>query len=127
MIVVNVALGGALGSLLDIVCQHPPHDSRYGQSRLTAQHETFLSRPPGTYRLDLRNNNIQDPGLDALAEGMECNSSIERLFIWGNKFGQASLRRLAELEAGRFALVDVFLDVQPFLVDGEFHAAERSV
>lgn len=39
-------------------------------------------------RLDLRSNDIHDGGLDALAEGMECNASVERLFVWGNHFGQ---------------------------------------
>lgn len=76
-------------------------------------------------RLDLRSNDIHDPGLDALAEGMECNASLERLFVWGNHFGQASLRRFEDLEEGRFALVGVFIDVQPFVVDGVFHAAEK--
>ncbi|CAN0005615.1 unnamed protein product [Ectocarpus fasciculatus] len=75
--------------------------------------------------LDLRSNDIHDPGLDALAEGMECNASIERLFVWGNHFGQASLRRFGGLDGGRFALVGVFLDVQPFVVDGVYHAAEK--
>lgn len=56
---------------------------------------------------------------------MECNASVERLFVWGNHFGQASLRRFNELDGGRFALVGVFIDVQPFLVDGVFHAAEK--
>lgn len=40
------------------------------------------------HRLDLRSNDINDGGLDALAEGMECNASVERLFVWGNNFGQ---------------------------------------
>ncbi|CAM9475816.1 unnamed protein product, partial [Sphacelaria rigidula] len=75
--------------------------------------------------LDLRSNNIHDSGLNALAEGMEYNSYVERLFVWGNHFGQASLRRFQDLEGGRFALVGVFIDVQPFVVDGVFHAAEK--
>lgn len=42
----------------------------------------------GASRLDLRSNDIHDAGLDALAEGMECNASVESLFVWGNHFGQ---------------------------------------
>ncbi|CAM9736287.1 unnamed protein product [Hapterophycus canaliculatus] len=76
-------------------------------------------------KLDLRSNDIHDPGLDALAEGMECNASVESLLVWGNHFGQASLKRFGDLSEGRFALVGVFIDVQPFVVDGVFHAAER--
>lgn len=38
---------------------------------------------------------------------------------------KASLRRFGNLNGGRFALVGVFIDVQPFVVDGVFHAAER--
>lgn len=76
-------------------------------------------------RLDLRGNDIHDSGLHALAEGMECNASVEKLFVWGNDFGQASLRRFGDLEKGRFALVGVFIDVQPFVVDGVYHAAEK--
>lgn len=37
---------------------------------------------------------------------------------------KASLRRFGNLNGGRFALVGVFIDVQPFVVDGVFHAAE---
>lgn len=44
--------------------------------------------PRKNTRLDLRSNDIHDGGLDALAEGMECNASVERLFVWGNHFGQ---------------------------------------
>lgn len=85
---------------------------------------TALS-PAEAGRLDLRYNGIRDAGLEAIAEGMECNSSVERLLVWGNQFGVASLKRFAGLEDGRFALVGIFLDVQPFVVDGEYHAAER--
>lgn len=76
-------------------------------------------------RLDLRSNNINDPGLEALAEGMECNSSVECLLVWGNHFGQASLKHFGDLAGGRFTFVNVFIDVHPFLVDGIFHAAEK--
>lgn len=38
---------------------------------------------------------------------------------------QASLRRFGNLSGGRFALVGVFFDVLPFVVDGVFHAAEK--
>lgn len=37
---------------------------------------------------------------------------------------KASLRRFGNLNGGRFALVGVFIDVQPFVVDGVFQAAE---
>lgn len=38
---------------------------------------------------------------------------------------KSSLKRFGNLNGGRFALVGVFIDVQPFVVDGVFHAAER--
>lgn len=38
---------------------------------------------------------------------------------------QASLKRFGNLGGGRFALVGVFFDVLPFVVDGVFHAAEK--
>lgn len=91
----------------------------------TRRHSSTSSDERTPNRLDLHSNDIHDSGLDALAQGMECNASVERLFVWGNHFGQASLRRFSELGGGRFALVGVFIDVQPFLVDGVFQAAEK--
>ena len=77
-------------------------------------------------RLDLRSNSINDRGLDALAEGMTYNTTVERLLVWGNHFGQASLRRFHDLAGGRFAMVGMSIDVHPFLVDGVFQGAEKS-
>lgn len=51
-----------------------------------------------------------------------CTTPLYRLFCTEE---QASLKRFGDLSEGRFALVGVFIDVQPFVVDGVFHAAEK--
>uniref|UniRef100_A0A8C3JLB3 Leucine rich repeat containing 34 n=1 Tax=Calidris pygmaea TaxID=425635 RepID=A0A8C3JLB3_9CHAR len=75
--------------------------------------------------LSVVSNNISGKGLIALADAMKANTELSYIYIWGNKFDEATCIAFSELiETGR--LKPSRTDVEPYEVDGHVHLAELS-
>ncbi|NXI43397.1 LRC34 protein, partial [Galbula dea] len=75
--------------------------------------------------LSVVSNNISGKGLVALSEAMKTNTELSYIYIWGNKFDEATCRAFSELiQTGRLKLNCT--DVEPYEVDGHIHLAELS-
>ncbi|NXT77675.1 LRC34 protein, partial [Zapornia atra] len=75
--------------------------------------------------LSVVNNNISGKGLVALSDAMKTNMELSYIYIWGNKFDEATCMAFSELiEKGR--LKPNCTDVEPYEVDGHVHLAELS-
>ncbi|NXK48045.1 LRC34 protein, partial [Chauna torquata] len=75
--------------------------------------------------LSVVNNNISGKGLVALSHSMKTNMELSYIYIWGNKFDEATCMAFSELiQTGR--LKPNCTDVEPYEVDGHIHLAELS-
>ncbi|XP_071608795.1 leucine-rich repeat-containing protein 34 isoform X2 [Heliangelus exortis] len=75
--------------------------------------------------LSVVSNNITGKGLVALSGAMKINTALSYIYIWGNKFDEATCTAFSELiHSGR--LSPDCTDVEPYEVDGHFHLAELS-
>ncbi|XP_053456160.1 leucine-rich repeat-containing protein 34 isoform X1 [Nycticebus coucang] len=87
--------------------------------------ETLTSHNRSLKALSVVSNNIQGEGLVALSQAMRTNPVISNIYIWGNKFDEATCVAYSELiQMGRLKPEDT--DVEPFTVDGHVHLAEVS-
>ncbi|XP_046343701.2 leucine-rich repeat-containing protein 34-like isoform X1 [Haliotis rufescens] len=70
-------------------------------------------------------NNIASKGLCAIADSMKTNTSLSKVFIWGNKLEEPACIAFANLvETGRLDLTDT--DVKPYVVDGVTSLCEQN-
>ncbi|NXI55870.1 LRC34 protein, partial [Chloroceryle aenea] len=75
--------------------------------------------------LSVVSNNISGKGLVALSDAMKTNMELSYIYIWGNKFDEASCKAFSELiQTGR--LRPNHTDVEPYGADGHGHLAELS-
>ncbi|NWH71298.1 LRC34 protein, partial [Piaya cayana] len=75
--------------------------------------------------LSVVSNNISGKGLVALSDAMKSNMELSYIYIWGNKFDDATCMAFSELiQSGR--LKPRCTDVEPYRVDGHVHLAELS-
>ncbi|XP_063194328.1 leucine-rich repeat-containing protein 34 isoform X5 [Chroicocephalus ridibundus] len=75
--------------------------------------------------LSVVSNNISGKGLVALSDAMKTNMELSYIYIWGNKFDEATCMAFSELiQTGR--LKPNCTDVEPYEVDGHVHLAELS-
>ncbi|XP_075573308.1 leucine-rich repeat-containing protein 34 [Pelecanus crispus] len=75
--------------------------------------------------LSVVSNNISSKGLVALSDAMKTNMELSYIYIWGNKFDEATCMAFSELiQTGR--LKPNCTDVEPYEVDGHVHLAELS-
>ncbi|NXE53159.1 LRC34 protein, partial [Casuarius casuarius] len=75
--------------------------------------------------LSVASNNISGKGLIALSDSMKTNMELSYIYIWGNKFDEATCMAFSELiQTGR--LKPNCTDVEPYEVDGHIHLAEVS-
>ncbi|XP_062988065.1 leucine-rich repeat-containing protein 34 [Elgaria multicarinata webbii] len=75
--------------------------------------------------LAVTSNSITGQGLVALAESMKTNPVLSYIYIWGNKFDEATCVAFAELiQSGRLKPINT--DVEPYEVDGQTYLAELS-
>ncbi|XP_029472397.1 leucine-rich repeat-containing protein 34 isoform X5 [Rhinatrema bivittatum] len=73
--------------------------------------------------LAVGSNNITGNGLVALAKSLNRNRILSYIYIWGNKFDEASCMAFSDLlEIGR--LKPSGTDVRPYVVDGRVYLAE---
>ncbi|ELW64800.1 Leucine-rich repeat-containing protein 34 [Tupaia chinensis] len=75
--------------------------------------------------LSVVSNNIEGEGLVALARSMKTNPTFSNIYIWGNKFDEATCVAYFDLiQMGHLELANT--DVEPFVVDGRVYLAEVS-
>ncbi|XP_045395582.1 leucine-rich repeat-containing protein 34 isoform X3 [Lemur catta] len=75
--------------------------------------------------LSVVSNNIEGEGLVALSKSMKTNPIFSNIYIWGNKFDEATCVAYSELiQMG--CLKPDNTDVEPFVVDGHVHLSEVS-
>ncbi|XP_025031415.1 leucine-rich repeat-containing protein 34 [Python bivittatus] len=90
----------------------------------------YLSEALATHNRTLQalavtRNNITGVGLVALSDAMKTNPVLSYIYIWGNKFDEATCVAFAELlQSGR--LKPTGTDVDPYEVDGKTYLAEVS-
>ncbi|KFQ22654.1 Leucine-rich repeat-containing protein 34, partial [Merops nubicus] len=73
--------------------------------------------------LSVVSNNISGKGLVALSDAMKINTELSYIYIWGNKFDEATCMAFSDLiQRGR--LEPSHTDVEPYEVDGRVHLAE---
>ncbi|KAM6160986.1 leucine-rich repeat-containing protein 34 [Erethizon dorsatum] len=75
--------------------------------------------------LSIVSNNIGGEGLVALSQSMKTNFAVSHLYIWGNKFDEATCVAYSDLiQKGRLKPENT--DVEPCVVDGHVYLAEVS-
>ncbi|KAB0356884.1 hypothetical protein FD754_001040 [Muntiacus muntjak] len=75
--------------------------------------------------LSVVSNNIEGKGLVALSQSMKTNPTLSHIYIWGNKFDEATCMAYSDLiHTGRLKPDNT--DVEPFVVDGHVYLAEVS-
>ncbi|KAB1284223.1 Leucine-rich repeat-containing protein 34 [Camelus dromedarius] len=75
--------------------------------------------------LSVVSNNIEGEGLVALSQSMKTNPTLSNIYIWGNKFDEATCVAYSDLiHMGRLKPDNT--DVEPFVVDGRVYLAEVS-
>ncbi|XP_055482098.1 leucine-rich repeat-containing protein 34 [Psammomys obesus] len=87
--------------------------------------ETLTSHNRSLKALSVVSNKIEGEGLVALARSMKTNSVLTRIYIWGNKFNEATCVAYSDLiRSGR--LLSNNTDVEPYTVDQRVYLAEVS-
>ncbi|XP_075807101.1 leucine-rich repeat-containing protein 34 [Microtus pennsylvanicus] len=87
--------------------------------------ETLTSHNRSLKALSVVSNKIEGEGLVALSQSMKTNFVLSHIYIWGNKFDEATCVAYSDLmESGR--LKPDSTDVEPYVVDGRVYLAEVS-
>nr|XP_033815577.1 leucine-rich repeat-containing protein 34 isoform X1 [Geotrypetes seraphini]XP_033815578.1 leucine-rich repeat-containing protein 34 isoform X1 [Geotrypetes seraphini]XP_033815579.1 leucine-rich repeat-containing protein 34 isoform X1 [Geotrypetes seraphini] len=97
-------------------------------NRMEDDGAVYLSEAIAAYNNTLKalavvSNNITGKGLVALANSLNANTVLSYIYIWGNKFDEATCVAFSELlNIGRLKPSDT--DVRPYVVDGRVYLAE---
>ncbi|KAG8511484.1 Leucine-rich repeat-containing protein 34, partial [Galemys pyrenaicus] len=87
--------------------------------------ETLTSHNKSLKALSVVSNSIEGEGLVALSQSMKTNPIFSHIYIWGNKFDEATCVAYSDLiEMGRLNPDNT--DVEPYVVDGRVYLAEVS-
>ncbi|KAK2090633.1 Leucine-rich repeat-containing protein 34, partial [Saguinus oedipus] len=87
--------------------------------------EALTSHNRSLKALSVVSNNIEGEGLVALSQSMKTNLTFSHIYIWGNKFDEATCVAYSHLiQMGRLKPDNT--DVEPFVVDGHLYLAEVS-
>ncbi|XP_035873553.1 leucine-rich repeat-containing protein 34 isoform X6 [Phyllostomus discolor] len=87
--------------------------------------ETLASHNRSLKALSVVSNSIEGEGLVALSESMKTNTTLSNIYIWGNKFDEATCVAYSDLiQMGRLKPDNT--DVEPYVVDGHMYLAEVS-
>uniref|UniRef100_A0A2K5H7Y1 Leucine rich repeat containing 34 n=1 Tax=Colobus angolensis palliatus TaxID=336983 RepID=A0A2K5H7Y1_COLAP len=87
--------------------------------------ETLTSHNRSLKALSVVSNNIEGEGLVALSQSMKTNLTFSHIYIWGNKFDEATCVAYSDLiQMSRLKPDNT--DVEPFVVDGRVYLAEVS-
>ncbi|NXE05593.1 LRC34 protein, partial [Lophotis ruficrista] len=88
-------------------------------------HEALLLYNRSLRALSVVSNNISGKGLVAFSDAMKTNRELSYIYIWGNKFDEATCMAFSKLiQTGR--LKPTCTDVEPYEADGRVHLAELS-
>ena len=77
--------------------------------------------------LTIKNNSIHSKGLVMIGTALESNNTLERLSLYGNDFDQDSGRLFHSLAKNRFDFIGLKIDIQMYIVDGEYQVAEVAI
>ncbi|XP_008585487.1 PREDICTED: leucine-rich repeat-containing protein 34 isoform X2 [Galeopterus variegatus] len=87
--------------------------------------ETLTSHNRSLKALSVVSNNIKREGLVALSQSVKTNPTFSNIYIWGNKFDEATCVAYLDLiQMGHLKPDNT--DVEPFVVDGRVYLAEVS-
>ncbi|XP_053513526.1 leucine-rich repeat-containing protein 34 isoform X4 [Artibeus jamaicensis] len=87
--------------------------------------ETLASHNRSLKALSVVSNSIEGEGLVALSQSMKTNTTLSNIYIWGNKFDEATCVAYSDLiQTGRLKPDNT--DVEPYVVDGHAYLAEVS-
>ncbi|XP_060027914.1 leucine-rich repeat-containing protein 34 isoform X2 [Erinaceus europaeus] len=87
--------------------------------------KTLASHNRSLKALSVVSNNIRGKGLVDLSQAMQENLVLSNIYIWGNKFDEATCVAYSDLiQTGRLQPDNT--DVKPFVVDGRLYLAEIS-
>ncbi|CAH6789223.1 leucine-rich repeat-containing protein 34 [Phodopus roborovskii] len=87
--------------------------------------ETLTSHNRSLKALSVVSNKIEGEGLVALSQSMKTNLILSNIYIWGNKFDEATCVAYSDLmQSGRLNPDNT--DVEPYVVDGCVYLAEVS-
>ncbi|XP_036902467.1 leucine-rich repeat-containing protein 34 isoform X2 [Sturnira hondurensis] len=87
--------------------------------------ETLASHNRSLKALSVVSNSIEGEGLVALSQSMKTNTTLSNIYIWGNKFDEATCVAYSDLiQTGRLKPDNT--DVEPYVVDGRAYLAEVS-
>ncbi|XP_035306628.1 leucine-rich repeat-containing protein 34 [Cricetulus griseus] len=87
--------------------------------------ETLTSHNRSLKALSVVSNKIEGEGLVALSQSMKTNLILSNIYIWGNKFDEATCVAYSDLmKSGRLNPDNT--DVEPYEVDGHVYLAEVS-
>ncbi|XP_052586401.1 leucine-rich repeat-containing protein 34 [Peromyscus californicus insignis] len=87
--------------------------------------ETLTSHNRSLKALSVVSNKIEGEGLVALSQSMKTNLILSNIYIWGNKFDDATCVAYSDLmKSGRLKPDNT--DVEPYVVDGHVYLAEVS-
>ncbi|XP_066097989.1 leucine-rich repeat-containing protein 34 [Saccopteryx bilineata] len=87
--------------------------------------ETLASRNRSLKALSVVSNSIEGEGLVALSQSMKTNPTLSHIYIWGNKFDEATCVAYSDLiQTGHLKPDNT--DVESFVVDGHVYLAEVS-
>ncbi|XP_016003610.2 leucine-rich repeat-containing protein 34 isoform X4 [Rousettus aegyptiacus] len=87
--------------------------------------ETLASHNRSLKALSVVSNNIKGEGLVALSQSLKINPTFSNIYIWGNKFDEATCVAYSDLfQMGHLKPENT--DVEPFVVDGHVYLAEVS-
>uniref|UniRef100_A0A8D2JJT5 Leucine rich repeat containing 34 n=1 Tax=Sciurus vulgaris TaxID=55149 RepID=A0A8D2JJT5_SCIVU len=87
--------------------------------------ETLTSHNRSLKILSVVSNSIEGEGLVALSQSMKTNPTLSNIYIWGNKFDEATCEAYSDLiQMGRLKPDNT--DVEPYVVDGHVYLAEVS-
>jgi hypothetical protein len=74
--------------------------------------------------LSLKNNLIKKDALLALGHALEVNNTLQSLSLFGNGFEESTGKLFHSLIQSRLKVLDLKLDFQVYVVDGEYMIAE---
>ncbi|TEA09913.1 hypothetical protein DBR06_SOUSAS12110025 [Sousa chinensis] len=87
--------------------------------------DTLASHNRTLKALSVVSNNIKGEGLVALSQSMKTNPTLSNIYLWGNKFDEATCVAYSDLiHMGRLKSDNT--DVEPYVVDGHVYLAEVS-
>ncbi|XP_021082593.1 leucine-rich repeat-containing protein 34 isoform X3 [Mesocricetus auratus] len=87
--------------------------------------ETLTSHNRSLKALSIVSNKIEGEGLVAISQSMKTNLILSNIYIWGNKFDEATCVAYSDLmKSGRLKPDNT--DVEPYVVDGRVYLAEVS-